>query len=554
MDFTYDITMFKDVFESSFTWLSGFERNVRRYNDKAAISDPEYDKSLTYEQLNTVCNKFANSLKADGVGRHDVILYQIKNSFDFAYCYIAPQKIGAINSPANFKLAPGEIAKIMEHNTPKVYVYEYAIKDVAAKAIEISKHKPEVILVAEYHDKDKPELPKGHILLSEYIEKGSEETPQNDFKPHIYDEVTRMYTSGTTSLPKGVPVNNINEVLSAHDVIMHFPLSITDKTMNTTPWFHRGGLHSGGLAPTLYVGAESVVLRNFNPKTCLEYTEKFGVTFIIGAPAVLEMLAKRQELSLFDLSGLRGIVTMGSPLEKAACIRYRNILTPNIFNGYGTTETFWNTFLRPFDLPKMAGSAGRSCTDDEVRVVNIYEDRKAEPDDVVPQDGKTVGEVIIMTPSKSTYAYYNNEEMTKQKFYKGWMYTSDLGTWNDKSYVTIAGRKDDMIISSGENIYPTQIEEALNENPKVKDSMVTSVPDRVRGEVLVAYVVKADESLEVSELKEFCNNHPDLPSFKRPRYYRFVDEMPMTATGKKQHYKVKEMAKKDLEDGLLTKK
>ncbi len=90
---------------------------------------------------------------------------------------------------------------------------------------------------------------------------------------------------------------------------------------------------------------------------------------------------------------------MGSPLEKAACIRYQELLSPNIFNGYGTTESFWNTF-RPYDLPEMAGSAGRSCTDDEVRLVNVYDDRKAEPDDTVPCDNKTEGEIIIKCPNK----------------------------------------------------------------------------------------------------------------------------------------------------------
>jgi len=98
----------------------------------------------------------------------------------------------------------------------------------------------------------------------------------------------------------------------------------------------------------------------------------------------------------------------------------------------------------------MAGSAGRSCTDDEVRLVNVYDDRKAEPDDTVPCDNKTEGEIIIKCPNKTTYCYVNNEKATKDKFYKGWMYTGDIGTWNSEQFVTIAGRKDDMIISKGE--------------------------------------------------------------------------------------------------------
>ena len=551
--FTYDATMFKETFEHHFTYLEGFMRNVVRFRTKTALFDPIKNNTWTYEELNADCNKLANALQKDGVTKNDVVLYQLFNSPEFAFCYIAPQKIGAISSPANYNLAAGETAKIIDHNTPKVYIYDTEIAAMAQKALEIAKFKPEIILAVDYAGKCKS-LPEGHIFFSDYVKDAPDTNPVPDKPAHIYDEVLRLYTSGTTSLPKGVPVNNINEVLSAHDVMMHFPLSPVDITMNMTPWFHRGGIHSGGLTPTLYAGAQAIILRAFNPKTCLDYAERYKITFLIGVPAVLGLLATRQENHPYDLSSLKGIITMGAPLEKSACIRFQNMLTPNIFNGYGTTESFWNTFLRPYDLPKMSGAAGRACTDDDVRVVNVYDDRKAEPDDIVADDGKTEGEIIIMSPSKCTYSYYKNEEMTKQKFYKGFMYTGDIGTWDENHYVTIAGRKDDMIVSSGENIYPAQIEEVLNDHPKVAESIVTSVPDRTRGEVIAAYIIKDDDSLTIKELQDYCANHPDLSKYKCPRYYRFITEMPMTATGKKQHYIMKEQAKKDLADGLLLRK
>ena len=203
-----------------------------------------------------------------------------------------------------------------------------------------------------------------------------------------------------------MPINNVNEVLSAHDVMMHFPLGPTDRTMNMTPWFHRGGIHSGGPCPTLYAGGEVVILRDFSPKRCLEYAEKYEVSFLIGVPTIIAMLARAQEKAHAKLSALRGIVTMGAPFEKAACEKYLKLLTPNIFNGYGTTETFWNTFLRPFDLPDMAGSAGRSCTDDDVRLVALREDGShAEPEETVPRDGKTPGEIIISSPATVSYTH-----------------------------------------------------------------------------------------------------------------------------------------------------
>ena len=123
---------------------------------------------------------------------------------------------------------------------------------------------------------------------------------------------------------------------------------------------------------------------------------------------------------------------------------------------------------------------------------------------------------------RQTYSYYNNPEEEANKYYKGWMYTNDLGYWDENLYVTVNGRKDDMIVCSAENIYPTQIEEILNEFEKVQDSMVTSVPDKVRGQVVVAFVVPKDECLTVADLVKFCRQHPMLSTYKKPRYYSFL--------------------------------
>ena len=434
-----------------------------------------------------------------------------------------------------------------------MYIYDAEIVETAVKALELCTHKPEFVIAANNSNKEFCP-PEGHILYDSFVDGADENDPPVDFEPHIYDEIVRLQTSGTTGTPKGVPLNNINEVLSAHDVIMHFPLNPTDVTMNMTPWFHRGGLHSGGPTPTLYVGGALVIMRTFNPKVCIDYIEKHKITFLTGVPSVLTLLATRQEKHPKRLESLKGIITMGSPLEKEACIRFQNILTPNIFNGYGTTESFWNTFLRPFDLPEMSGTAGRSCTDDEVRIVRVYDDKKAEPDDTVPTDNATEGEVIIKCPAKSTYCYANNEQATKDKFYKGWMYTGDIGTWDDRQFITIAGRKDDMIISKGENIYPARIEEVLNCHPKVSECIVTGVSDSTRGESVAAYVIPSDESLTVQELIDYCAQSPNLSKYQAPRYYRFVSELPHTATGKKQHYIIKKQAEEDLKNGLLLRK
>ena len=592
--YTYDAENYKKHFSQNFAWLSGFMRNVFKMPEHTALIDPAQNKTWTYRKLNEDVNRLANALAKHGVGQNDIVIYQLYNSPQFAFSYIAPQKLGAINSPINFNLSAGETARLIDRDKPKAYIYDCDVAQMAQRALKLCEHKPALVVAVDYREK-RPTLPQGHIFFDELLAHSSSEEPVTSHTPDAFAEVTRFCTSGTTGTPKGVPSNNINEIMSAHDTIMHFPLNSSDVTMNMTPWFHRGGLHSGGLTPTLFVGGCVVVLRMFNAKTCLETVLKYGVTFLIGVPSALKNLAARQEKHPVDLTGLRGIVTMGSPLEKAECKRYMELLTPNIFNGYGTTETFWNSFLRPSDLPRMSGSAGSACTGDEVRVVKIYDDKKAEPGDLVPADGKTAGEVIIKSVEKSALCYVQNEEQTREKFYKGWFYTKDIGTWNKDHFVSICGRKDGMIICMGENIYPEQLEEIICTHSQVEDCMVVGVPDASRGQAVVAYIIpKQDNSaqhnsavkqeagaqhnnaakheagaqqtstteqetcalhksstLSAKEMNAFCVANDDMARYMCPRYYCFVDKLPYTATGKKQHVVLAKQAKEDLKLGLL---
>ena len=534
---------FKQIFESHYTWIEGFLRNVRRYGNRLAMVNPADERRWTYRELDAESNRFAQALLAAGLRKGDVIMMQLCNCPEFVFGYLAAHKTGAVCCPASFRFSPGELAWCIDDSHPKVLLFNAAYRETVEEALKLASHRPDLVLTAE----EAPE--SGFLSYERFVECASCEEP--DIEHNIYDETCRLYTSGTTGHPKAIPMTSINEVLSAHDVMIHFPMSYRDVTMNTTPWFHRGGLHCAGPCPAFYAGATVVILPKFDAKTALDYVAEYGITFLVGVPTVLGGLADEQERNPHDLSSLKGIVTMGSPLEKAACIRYQKVLTPNIFNGYGTTETFWNTFLRPFDLPEGAGTAGASCVDDDVRVVRLHDGRRTEPDELVAQDGTEIGEVILSSPAKSPYLYYDNQSETERKYYKGFLYTNDLATWDGKGFITIVGRRDDMIISSGENIYPTEVEAVLSMNPRVKDCVVTSVPDQVRGQLVTAYIVPKDGSLTVSELDAFCKESPYIANFKRPRYYRFVDAVPYTATGKKRHVEAKENAAADLAKGLL---
>ncbi len=543
---TYDAGQFKEFFEHEFTYIAGFMRNVRRYPDRPALYCTSHNNGWTYARLNQEANRLANAIESSGIGKGDVVMYQIMNCAEFAFIYLASQKLGAINSPVNFRLSPGETAFIIDDSKPKVYFFDVKIADTARKALTLANHKPEVAVMVA------PGEEGGGISFTTYKEYVKDAPTSKPETPtvSVYDEVTRLYTSGTTGMPKGVPLNHVNEIMNAHDVIMHLDLKPHDRVMNLSPWFHRGGLHIFGPNPPLYVGAETIALRVFSPRTALDLIEKLGVTFVTGVPSMYRAMLEEQSWNPKDVSTLRGLLSMGAPLERELCIQLQETFTPNIYNGYGTSETFWNTLLMPEDLPDKAGTAGRSCIDDEVRVVKVYDDKLAEPDDVVDRNKSDVGEVIVTTP-KGSLSYFNRPEELKRKVHRGWFYTGDLATWDEQGYITIVSRKDDMIIVAGENIYPIQIEEIINQHDKVEDCAVVGIPDKKTGQAMAAYIIKKDPSLTIKELRQFLRNHPMISSYKVPKYFAFVESLPMTATGKKQHYLLREKASTDVEEGIL---
>jgi acyl-CoA synthetase (AMP-forming)/AMP-acid ligase II len=542
--YRYDASAFRAVFERNFTYLAGVQRNSHRFADRPAVHDPATRRRWTYAELWADAGRLAAALQANHVHPGDAVVFSLFNGPEFVLTWLAAMRLGAIPTPINFRLSAGEVAYVLDDSQPTAFVYDQALTRTAADAITRAEHQPQLLVAVG--DDAPPATPFAELLESGHPQ--ADPHPPSDHT--VYDESTRLYTSGTTGMPKGVSLSSLVDVLSAHDVIMHFPLSPEDRTLNMTPWFHRGGLYSGGPNPVLYVGAEAVALRAFDPATVLDWVHEHRLTFLIGAPTNLAMLTAEQSTRPRDLSSLHGIVTMGAPLDREACLRYQETLTARIFNGYGTTEAFWNTFLRPTDLPEHAGSAGRACTDDDVAVVKIYEDRTAAPEDHAAKDGTEIGEVAVRS-IKSGYAYVNQPDEQAQRFRDGWLYIGDLATWDSDEYVTIVGRKDDMIISGGENVHPTQVEAVLNELDGVTDSAVVGLPDERWGEIVVAYVVASDPALDAAACEAHCKGHPMLAGYKRPRAYRFVSELPMTATGKKVHYQLREQAVSDAAQDLL---
>ena len=545
---TYDSEPIRRQFETEFNFSNVFERNARRFANKPALSDPPNGRVWTYSELNAEATRLAAAFYADGVRKGDVVSVGLYNGAEFVFAYLASQKIGAIFNPLNYNWSPDEIAYAFADSRPKIFIFDAELETTVAKALATTTFSPEKTLRVGESENQQVECVAFNDYMAQFADASAPPTPEN---VSIYDEIARLYTSGTTGRSKGVPINRLNEVLSAHEIAMRYPLFSDDVTINTTPWFHRGGFH-GGLTPTLYLGGEVVILRQLTPTLCLKSIQKRRATVLLGVPSAMTLVARKQEKALADLTSIRLIVMMGSDLERDVYFYLKSVFTKSDFiNSYGTTESFLSTFLDSKDLPEKAGTAGRAAYDDDVILVEPIEDGWGSPENLTPKDGQTLGEVIVRCNNKTACGYFNKPEETARKFKNGYLYTGDLAVWDENEYIAIVGRKDDMMISAGENIYPQPIEEAICKHPKVADCVVVSVPETTRGEALVAYVVLNDATLELRDLLKFCAESSSLSSFTIPRYYRFVEELPYTATGKKQRFVLKRQAPEDLKAGLL---
>lgn len=536
---------YKYNFEQGYTWITGFMRNVLKYPNKNALICPQTGEIWSYRELNEDINKLASAMQSAGVKRGDKVMYQLGNSPEFVFVYAACHKIGAVGCPIYTNFAPAKTAAVIDSIKPSIFFY--TDNGNTELAITMTKHKPRLVVVN--YNKMKRIL-DGHTLYESFISDGE----ANDFvlseEKSIYDTTTLFFTSGTTGRQKCVPVTDINEVMSVNDVMIYTGITKSDTLLSLSSWSHRGGLHCCGPAAALYIGAATVAADAADVSQTLECIEKYCVSVISGMPSGFNALSKAQLAENRNIASLKKIISMGSALTRDECITFQKTLCTRLYNCYGTTETFWNTILTPDKIAFYPGSVGEVCADDEIRIVRIYEDREAEPDDIVAKDNLSEGEIIIKSCSKSA-GYYENDNNFGSRYYKGFLYTRDIGVWDENGMITIVGRNDDVIIRGEEKIYPEEIEEIFMQNPKVSDCFVTSVTDSSGVEMIAAYIIKSDRSLTFDELDKFCRSSLLLSENKRPKLYRFKRTLPYTSNGKKQHKKVKQMAAADIKNGMF---
>ncbi|MFC6725917.1 class I adenylate-forming enzyme family protein, partial [Halobium palmae] len=338
-----------------------------------------------------------------------------------------------------------------------------------------------------------------------------------------------FFTSGTTSQPKAVRFDAEQMWLGATQVVMEMGIDETDTALVTTPWYHMVTTDAW-ILPHLLAGATLVVQSEFDPETSLEHMAEHDVTGLLAVPTQLDALIEEQADGGYGIDDLSYIRTGGSIVTDEMVRRASEHLTEGVYNSYGLTEGGPNlTFAHPSVQDEHTGTVGKQSFMWDLRVVEAASPTE-DPDVTAEVDPGGRGEIVVRGPGMSD-GYMDNPEAEEHLFADGWLRTGDVARVDEDGYLYIVDRVDNMIISGGENVYPEEVQRAVEEHEAVDECLVVGLDDDHWGQA-VACVVVTDGDVTEEELEEFCLAHGTLADFKRPRRYAFrSDPLPRTDTG-----------------------
>jgi fatty-acyl-CoA synthase len=477
------------------------------------------ERRLTYRQLQQRSAALAYALADAGVQAGHRVAYLGPNDIATFETLFASAQLGAIFVPLNTRLAPPEIAFMIDDCSPTALVVGAELEQVATAAVATSTRVPRVLHLDSSHGPGYEEAIAAHdgaLSVTAAVA--------------LDDPALILYTSGTTGRPKGAVLTHGNLTFNTFNQFSHFPLSRDDVALCTAPLFHVLGLGQITL-PTLFVGGTVVVIPKFDPGSFLSTIQDVRATTFPLAPTMLQMLCEHPAFDTTDLSSVRCVVYGGSPILERVATRWlsRNV---QMLQGYGMTEA------SPGVL--MAVSQGAQDRPVSAGVPHFFTDIALRGPDGAITDGPGQGELLVRGPNVFSH-YWNRPEETKAAFVDGWFGSGDIVRIDPDGWAYIVDRVKDMIISGGENIYPAEVEAAIAELPQISAAAVIGIADAQWGEVGLAFIVPADgESVTESEIRGYLSTR--LARYKIPRQFRFVDTLPRNAGGKLLRRQLREQA------------
>ena len=539
--------------------MSSFEQNLDKNNanfvpltpltflERAKDIYPNYealvyeDRKYTWSEIYKRCTQFASALEKIGIGKGDTVSVMACNTPEIFEAHYSVPMTGAVLNTINIRLDAKTVSYILEHSDAKVLIVDRQFHEVVKKALLSIKKK---IKIVDIHDKyaDQSKLSKiGELEYEEFLKSGDSnyiwKKPDDEWQA-----ISLSYTSGTTGNPKGVVYHHRGSYLMATGSAVAWNMPNRLVFLCVVPMFHCNGWCYPWTVPML--NGKTICLRNIDIKKIFDLIDEYKVTHFGGAPIVLNMITGASESDRKELKHKVHVLTAGAP-PPSIIFKKMKSLGFEVMHVYGLTETYghitqcaWNDEWNSLDEDKVNEiKARQGVRYPNTEGVSVIDPETMKP---VPQDGKTMGEIMIKG-NVVMKGYYKDKDATDKAMKGGWFHSGDLAVMHPDGYIKIQDRSKDIIISGGENISSIEIENTLAKHPSVSIAAVVAKPDEKWGEVPCAFIESVkDKPTTEKELIDFCKE--TLANFKVPKKIEFC-ELPKTSTGKIQKFELRKKAK-----------
>jgi long-chain acyl-CoA synthetase len=498
------------------------EETARKFPDKTAVICGK-DRT-TYCQLQQMVNQLANGLKELGINSGDRVLMACPNQLEFCTAYFAILKIGAIAVTVNILCKQSEL--------------EYYLEDTKAKAFLCSQGTEKLSILQQGRAAFEKVSSCEHFIaiknpgssvstaglknLHDVMEGKSGDCPTEPTDPD--DTAVILYTSGTTGKPKGAELTHQNILVSARIFLNAQRVTPDDTHLVALPLFHCYS-QSAQMGAGFLAGSTIVLMQRFEPDTVLRNYEQENITLFAGVPTMYWALLNKTQADDYNIEKISKNFRLGMSGGAAMPVEvlrgFENKFGIIILEAYGLTETTAAGTLNQIDMPRKIGSIGVPHPGIKMRVV----DEKMQN---VPAGQE--GELVVRADCVMK-GYYNDSEGTEQVFRGGWLHTGDVALQDEDGYFYIVDRLKDVIIRGGYNVYPREVEEKMIEHPDISLVAVIGVPHEQYGEEIMAFIILNEgATCTVEDIIAWTKSR--LANYKYPRYIRFVDSIPMSATNK----------------------